>query len=101
MDDKKYSMCDDLINFIKIFKWEDVRREVPHQVKFTLMLTFFVVIEAQYFLSKTHQNHFLFFSIALVLERKIKKEKIVSSEGSPSSCFSYFQERVPLFSNEV
>jgi len=70
---KNKAWCEDLINFIKIFKriWENRK-------KITLVLTFLVIRGTQCFLSKTHKNHFILSSIALVLERKTKRGKIIS-----------------------
>jgi len=48
--------CEDLINFIKIFKWEIMRKEVPHRWKLTLGLTFNVIKGAQCFLRKSSQS---------------------------------------------
>jgi len=38
---------EDLINFIKIFKWENMIKEVSHEREFTSMLPFHVIKEAQ------------------------------------------------------
>jgi len=67
--------CEDLINFIKIFKWEIVRKEVPHRWELTLGLTFNVIKGVQCFLRKSSQSLSLFYSFLLyLLERRIKRE---------------------------
>ena len=54
--------CEDLINFIKIFKWEIVRKEVPHRWELTLGLTFNVIKGVSCFLRKSSQKSLPFYS---------------------------------------
>ena len=89
--------CEDLINFIKIFKWEIVRKEVPHRWKLTLGLTFNVIKGVQCFLRKSSQKSHPFYSFYFTCLREELRENISYSSKrrlvSPCISFSYFQER--------
>jgi len=68
--------CEDLINFIKIFKWEIVRKEVPHRWELTLELTFNVIKGAQCFLRKSSQSLSLSIPFCFICLREELRENI-------------------------
>jgi len=66
--------CEDLINFIKIFKWEIVRKEVSHRWELTLGLTFNVIKGASVSLGNHPKVSPFLFLLLYLLERRIKRE---------------------------
>ena len=94
--------CEDMINFTKIFKWENVKKEVPHRWELTLRLTFHVIKRASVSLGNHPKVSPFLFLLLYCLREELRENISFSSRREKVSfsfkflrvlVFSYFQER--------